>query len=177
MTVESVPALEAVSPLTGWRLSVDGVEAVELPFLGQLSVRTSRDLRRLVLGSAGSHAAQRRQPERVLRLGPDEWLVLTLPAERRSRALSLTEFGSVTDVSAQRTTISLRGPRVRDLLARGCAIDLDPSVAPTGTCVTTLLAQTGVTIVVEADGILLLVRSSFASYLAHWLEDASLDLT
>jgi sarcosine oxidase, subunit gamma len=177
VTVEPVSTLEAVSPLAGWRLSADGVEAVEQPFLGQLSVRTSRDLRRLVLGSAGSHAAQRRQPERVLRLGPDEWLVLTPPADRPSRASSLTEFGPVTDVSAQRTTISLTGPRSRDLLARGCAIDLDPSVAPVGTCVTTLLAQTGVTIVVEAEAILLLVRSSFASYLARWLEDAALDLT
>ena len=177
MTVEPMPTLEAASPLAGWRLSADGVQAVEQPFLGQLSVRTPRDLHRLVLGSAGSHAAQRRQPERVLRLGPDEWLVLTPPTERTSRASSLQEFGPVTDVSAQRTTIALSGPRSRDLLARGCAIDLDPSVAPVGTCVTTLLAQTGVTIVVEADAILLLVRSSFASYLARWLEDASTDLT
>ena len=89
----------------------------------------------------------------------------------------MREFGTVTDVSAQRTTIVLSGPRARDLLARGCAIDLDPSVAPPGTCVSTLLAQTGVLILVERDDVLLLVRSSFASYLARWLEDAALDLT
>ena len=175
-TLPDVPTLVARSPLAGWQLRADGVSALERPFLGQLDVRTSRDLRRLVLGSAGSHAAQRREPERVLRLGPDEWLVLTAPAERAGRASSLQEFGAVTDVSAQRTTIALTGPRVRDLLARGCAIDLHESVAPVGTCVSTLLAQTGVIIVVETDAILLLVRSSFASYLARWLEDASTDL-
>ena len=174
--IPSIPALDARSPLAGWELRADGVHAVEQPFLGQLNMRTARDLRRLVLGSAGSHAAQRRTADRVLRLGPDEWLVLTSPVERVARASSLQEFGAVTDVSAQRTTIELTGPRVRDLLARGCAIDLDPSVAPVGTCVSTLLAQTGVIIVVEADAVLLLVRSSFASYLARWLEDASTDL-
>ncbi len=173
MTVET---LEPRSPLAGWQLTADGVAAVERPLLGQLSVRTPRDLRRLVLGADGSHAARRRNPDRVLRLGPDEWLVLTTPAERTMRTSALQEFGVVTDVSAQRTTIALSGPRARDLLARGCAIDLDPSVAPVGSCYSTLLAQTGVLIVIEADVILLLVRSSFASYLARWLEDASTDL-
>ena len=139
-------------------------------------MRTPRDLRRLVLGAEGSHASQRRQVEQVLRLGPDEWLVLTPNTERELRTTSLREFGVVTDVSGQRTAIELTGPRARDLLARGCAIDLDPSVAPVGTCVSTLLAQTGVIILVEPDAVLLLVRSSFASYLARWLEDAGTDL-
>ena len=173
----TVDLLHARSPLDGWQLQADGITGRERPLLGQVSVRTRRDLRRLVLGAAGSHAARRRDPERVLRLGPDEWLVLTSPAERQMRLSSLPEFGVVTDVSAQRTTISLTGPRVRDLLARGCAIDLDPSVAPVGSSYSTLLAQTGVIIVVERDEILLVVRSSFASYLARWLEDAALDLT
>ncbi len=176
MTVEQVSTLEAASPLAGWRLSVDGVEAVEEPFLGQLSVRTSRDLRRLVLGSAGSHAAQRRRPERVLRLGPDEWLVLTPPAERASRASSLQEFGSVTDVSAQRTTLRLTGEHARTLLAKGCSLDLHPAVRPAGSCLQTLLAQTGVVIVVHEDEFLLLVRSSYARYAADWLTDAAIEL-
>ncbi|WP_375501322.1 sarcosine oxidase subunit gamma [uncultured Jatrophihabitans sp.] len=175
MTAET---LAPQSPLAGWQLTGDGVTGRERPLLGQLSVRTSHDLRRLVLGSDGSHAARRRQPERVLRLGPDEWLVLTTPAERTARGSSLQEFGVVTDVSAQRTTIELTGPRARDLLARGCAIDLEVSVAPVGSCYSTLLAQTGVIIVVDQqDEILLLVRSSFASYLARWLEDACTDLS
>ena len=169
--------LVARSPLAGWELHADGVHGVERPLFGQLSVRTTRDLRRLVLGAEGSHAARRRQPERVLRLGPDEWLVLTTTAERSMRASSLREFGSVTDVSAQRTVLALSGPRARDLLARGCAIDLHPSVAPVGTCVSTLLAQTGVIVVVEPDELLLVVRSSFASYLAAWLADAATDLS
>ncbi|WP_375486211.1 sarcosine oxidase subunit gamma [uncultured Jatrophihabitans sp.] len=168
--------LVARSPLADWQLHADGVAARERPLLGQLSVRTPRDLRRLVLGAEGSHASQRRQVEQVLRLGPDEWLVLTPTADLGSRTTTLREFGVVTDVSGQRTAVELTGPRARDVLARGCAIDLDPSVAPVGTCVSTLLAQTGVIVLVEPEAILLLVRSSFASYLARWLEDASTDL-
>ena len=65
------------------------------------------------------------------------------------------------------------------MLARGCAVDLDPRVAPAGTCVQTLLARAGVTIVVRderAGEFLLLVRASFAAYLAAWLVDACTEL-
>jgi sarcosine oxidase subunit gamma len=48
-------------------------------------------------------------------------------------------------------------------------------VTPVGSCLNTLLAQAPVTLVVRgeaASGVWLLVRSSYASYLAAWLVDA-----
>jgi hypothetical protein len=54
----------------------------------------------------------------------------------------------VCDVSAQRTTLSITGPQAADVLAHGCAIDLDPRAAPAGTCVQTNLARVGVILVV-----------------------------
>jgi sarcosine oxidase subunit gamma len=55
----------------------------------------------------------------------------------------------------------------------GCA---RARVAPTGTCITTLLAQTGIVLQVldaEAGDFQLLVRSSFAGYFASWIADAA----
>jgi sarcosine oxidase subunit gamma len=120
----------------------------------------------------------------VLWLGPDQWLLVGPPGRQDAlgdliRTAAGDEFVAVTDVSAQRVALWLSGPLVPDLLARGCAIDLHPSVSPIGTCVQTLLAQTGVTIVVEQAGataVLILIRPSFVDYLVAWLVDASREL-
>nr|WP_272923832.1 sarcosine oxidase subunit gamma family protein [Streptomyces sp. SID3343] len=118
---------------------------------------------------------------KALWMGPDEWLLIapadtgaTLLMELRSAIGE--EFATVTDVSAQRTVLSLSGNLTRRILAHGCALDLDPRVAPVGACYTTLLAQTGITLVVLAEAapsMWLLVSSSFAPYTATWLVDAS----
>lgn len=123
----------------------------------------------------------------VLWLGPDEWQ-LVAPAEaagelepllREAVGADTADFATLTDVSAQRTAFDLTGPHVRDVLAQGCAIDLHPSASPTGTCVQTLLAQTGVILQVQdasAPAVRLLVRSSYAPYLSAWLADAAAGL-
>jgi sarcosine oxidase, subunit gamma len=118
----------------------------------------------------------------LLWLGPDEWLLLA-PPDTADLAPSLRHaiaphFGTVTDVSSQRTAFDLTGPGAPDLLAHGCAIDLHPRSSPTGTCVQTLLAQTGVTLLVlddapQAPTLRLLVRTSFAPYLRSWLGDVA----
>ena len=85
-------------------------------------------------------------------------------------------WAAVVDVSAQRTIVTLSGRYARDVLAHGCSTDLHPRVAPTGTCITTLLAQTGIVLQVldaEAGDFQLLVRSSFAGYFATWIADAA----
>ncbi|BEP15577.1 sarcosine oxidase subunit gamma family protein [Acidothermaceae bacterium B102] len=169
------------------------VEARELPFLTQLNVRLDPT------GPAGAAVAALlgaglpmspctaviAGEYELLWLGPDEWLVVA-PAGRSDelgaslRSAIGAERGAVTDVSAQRTAVVLRGPGARELLAKGCSIDLHPRVSPRGTCVQTLLAQTGVTLVVHDDtasDFLLLVRASFAVYLAGWLADAAVELT
>ena len=117
---------------------------------------------------------------KVLWMGPDEWLLVAPDGRQddllaRLRSAIGDAFATVTDVSAQRTTLALSGHLVPAVLAQGCAVDLDPRVTPVGSCLTTLLAQAPVTLVVRgeaASGVWLLVRSSFASYLAAWLTDA-----
>ncbi len=189
------------SPLEGWnaefaRLTGD-VRIAEVPFLAQLNLRVEPGGRAAAAAGKSLGGALPAEPctasrssaggigdVEVLWLGPDEWLVLAGPGrpgelENLLRAAIGDCGGAVTDVSAQRTALSLSGSAAREVLARGCAIDLDPRVAPAGTCVQTRVARADVTIVVrdERPGeFLLLVRASFAQYLAAWLLDACTEL-
>jgi sarcosine oxidase subunit gamma len=118
-------------------------------------------------------------------LGPDEWLVTSpfrTPEEletglREAVGADGAEFaGSVVDVSAQRTTLRLRGEHVRDLLSGGCAIDLHPRVFLRGSAAQTLLGQAGVVLMALDDTgthYQIVVRSSFAGYVTSWLLDAA----
>jgi sarcosine oxidase, subunit gamma len=118
-------------------------------------------------------------------LGPDEWLLTSTAEtpeelEARVRAAVVPLGGSAADVSAQRITLRLRGTRVRDVLAKGCAIDLHPRVFGAGRSAQTTLRQAGVVLLAlgdAGDDYLVLVRSSFAGYLADWLLDAALEYT
>ncbi|MFJ9712307.1 MULTISPECIES: sarcosine oxidase subunit gamma [unclassified Streptomyces] len=188
MTVET-PA--RFSPLAEWQdrlaQSPAGFRVRELPCLTQLTLRVppggaAAKAVESCLGVTlpGPLRAELSGDVEVLWMGPDEWLLVAPDGRQddllaRLRSAIGDEFATVTDVSAQRTTLALSGDLVRTVLAQGCAIDLDPRVTPVGSCLTTLLAQAPVTLVVHdgaACGVRLLVRSSFASYLAAWLVDA-----
>lgn len=94
--------------------------------------------------------------------------------------------GAVVDVSAQRTTIRLGGAHARQVLAKGSSVDLHPRVVRPGLAVQTMVAHAGVVLIVLDPGAVeqgqsaeldcrLLVRSTFAGYLADWLLDAALE--
>jgi sarcosine oxidase subunit gamma len=113
-------------------------------------------------------------------LGPDEWLItspFTTPEELEAGLLDAVEDGgTVVDVSAQRTTVRLRGEHVRDLLSGGCSLDLHPRVFRRGAAAQTLLGQAGVLLMALDDTAThyqIVVRSSFAGYLISWLLDAA----
>jgi sarcosine oxidase subunit gamma len=181
------------SPLDGAALA-DGLR--ELPFLAQLVVRLdpgddqARTAVESVIGAlpvdpntvhGGADAA-------VLWLGPDEWLVVGPPngeaildAQLNEALGELQSRVAIVDVSANRTTLELRGPRTRELLEFGCPIDLYPRVFGPGRCAQTLLARANVLIWFVSDDpqpvYRLFVRPSFAAYIAAWLADAAEGLT
>ncbi|GAA4786532.1 sarcosine oxidase subunit gamma [Actinomycetospora chlora] len=115
----------------------------------------------------------------AVRLGPDEWLLASATArpdewERRLDAAAAPAGGTAVDVSAQRTSVRLRGPGARALLAAGCAIDLRPASFPRGRSAQTLLGQAPVLLVAHADDDLqVLVRPSFAGAVVDLLVDAT----
>jgi sarcosine oxidase subunit gamma len=160
------------------------VRIEEVPFLTQLDLRL--DPKSEAAGRAGlalgvslplePNTTARAGDLVVLWLGPDEWLVLAPPGAQVELEAALTESGAVVvDVSAQRTTLALTGPRARDVLAHGCALDLHPRVFAGG-CAQTTLARAQVVLVAEPDGFRVLVRSSFAAYLGEWLLDAASEI-
>ncbi|MGC7101653.1 sarcosine oxidase subunit gamma [Amycolatopsis lurida] len=114
-------------------------------------------------------------------LGPDEWLVTSSTAlpEQFEQELGwvVSAFdGAAVDVSAQRTSIRLRGEQARELLSLGCSIDLRPTAFGQGACAQTHLGQTGVLLLaLGTDDFRLFVRQSFAAYLADWLVDAAVE--
>ena len=123
------------------------------------------------------------QHGKVIWLGPDEWLVLdesTEPwvLEDRLRSVLAPLGGAATDVSAQRTCLRLHGPHAEEVLRAGCSLDVHPRVFGPGSSAQVDLAQAGVVLLALAatgDDFEVLVRSSFAGYLAAWLIDTALE--
>ena len=114
----------------------------------------------------------------ALWLGPDEWLVLGPPGTgpdivgELEAALDGTHR-SVVDVSANRVALELSGPRAKEVLSKGCALDLHPRSWWSGMSAQTTLARTQVILHERSDTTGVLVRPSFADYLVDWLIDAS----
>ncbi|MER7151964.1 sarcosine oxidase subunit gamma [Streptomyces lydicus] len=163
-----------------------GVTLTEWPFLTMVNLRVapaSEAAARIeqTLGAPLSRECGRTTtsgPHTVAWLGPDEWLVLsqaesaTVTAELRA-ALG-GDPGSVVDVSANRTTLELSGPAARQVLEKGCPLDLHPRSFAPGRAVSTTVGPVAVLLwqVDDTPTYRLFPRSSFADYLARWLLDA-----
>jgi sarcosine oxidase subunit gamma len=113
-------------------------------------------------------------------LGPDEWLLVAPEGEAAKIEKTMREsrpidpWLSLVDVSHNFTALMLSGPRTRDLLAMGCALDLHSCAFSAGHCAQTILAKSRVlTRAVDGENsIELWFRNSFAGYMAEWLLDA-----
>lgn len=141
---------------------------------------------KLTLPTKPNTVAGRPSDTRMMWLGPNEWLVITRPGggERAFKALwkELKIDGlhaAVTDSSEARTCIKVSGPRAREVLSKGCAIDLHPSKFGPGQCAQTVVSKIGVMLTQTAGAKTtdpayeLYVLRSFATYLWMWLEDAA----
>ncbi|ADI04679.1 sarcosine oxidase, gamma subunit [Streptomyces bingchenggensis BCW-1] len=163
-----------------------GVTLAEWPFITMVNLRVdpaseAADRIEKALGAplprqCGHIAAS--GPRTVVWLGPDEWLVLS-QAEGTAVAAELRNAlagapGSIVDVSANRTTLELSGPAARQVLEKGCPLDLHPRAFGPGQAVSTTVGPVAVLLwqVDDAPTYRLFPRSSFADYLARWLIDA-----
>ena len=119
----------------------------------------------------------------ALWLGPDQWL-LTCPRDEVGSLLSALRdaladvHSAITDVSDARIALRLAGPSARDVLAKGCPLDLHPRAFAAGSCAQSLLAKAAVLVhLVDDDpargpAFDVYVARSFTHYLWMWLEDA-----
>jgi len=164
-----------------------GVTLRERPFLGYVNLRGNpgeSGFLEAVKGVAGVDLP--REPNTIANgtdctaiwLGPDEWYLVTAPGNERKTIEALGEVlagrhFAVNDVTSNYTTIELSGAHARDVLEKGCTLDLHPQAFREGQCAQTLLAHAGMLIRPLGDGFELVVRRSFADYVFVWMEDAA----
>jgi sarcosine oxidase, subunit gamma len=185
------------SPLADYRARFDALSLAsrgelslrELPFVAQVNLRADPSevaLMDRLTASLGfalpviPNTVTAKQDRRALWLGPDEWLIVGPQDEEKGLAQALWNglggaFGSIVDVSANRTVIEIRGRNAPQVLASGVPIDLEMRSFGPGHCAQTLLAKTQVIVELVNDdpAFDLYVRSSFALYAAEWLLDAA----
>ncbi|WP_017624231.1 sarcosine oxidase subunit gamma [Nocardiopsis chromatogenes] len=127
----------------------------------------------------------------VLWSGPGRYLVVDSEATGRGLCAGLSaalggEYGrlcaAVADLSAQRTVLELSGPDAEEVLARGCPMDLHPREFGAGSYAQTVIGKAAVGLHRtggpgpsggDATAFRILVRASFADYLARLLTDAA----
>ena len=119
----------------------------------------------------------------VFWLGPDEFMVAgddgNVDLERGLRAAAEGHHVALVDVSDGRAVIRIVGARARDVLEKGCSLDLHDRVFAPGRCAQSGLAQASILLHRIADPAAnetawdIYVDRSFAGYLWMWLEDAA----
>jgi sarcosine oxidase subunit gamma len=159
----------------------------EVPYLAQINFRADpndADILQRLASTIGfllpvvPNTVTSQADHRALWLGPDEWLVVGPDGQHEVLEQALRNglngtFGSIVDVSANRTVLEIGGPNARELLARGVPIDLDARSFGPDRCAQTLLAKAQVIIERRVESAFhVFVRASFAGYIADWLLDA-----
>ena len=185
---------DRAAPLAALQHRIDdagfaGATLATVPFLAQVGVRldpsgpaAARVEAALGFALPEANRVAEAGGRRALWLGPDEWLVVAADGEERSLVALLADAiagdGCVVDLSANRTGLELSGTDARTVLATCCSLDLHPRVFTTGQCAQTLVQKAGVLIEHRGEDryLLLLVRPSFAAYVAEWLLDGMLGL-
>jgi sarcosine oxidase subunit gamma len=119
---------------------------------------------------------------RVLSFAPSEWLVVSVAIEgpRLADQLSQRVAGegmAVVDLSCALKGLRVEGSAARELLSKGCGLDLHPRVFPAGRCARTRFAQ--LPVIVDCTNLKpafdLYVSRSCLKYLQSWLNDAAVE--
>ena len=113
-------------------------------------------------------------------LGPSEWLVVDVGGDaaviEATLRKSLKGHISIVDVSGGQTCINLRGVAVETVLKKSSIYDFegwDSAKATSGRVVQTTFAKASAVVSNRSDGSYdLVIRRSFADYVAQWLLDA-----
>jgi len=108
---------------------------------------------------------------------PQRWLLLTPRAAPGAAAADWQRHcagaGAAVDLSSGLAALYLQGRAVRDVLARGCRLDLDPGVFTAGQAAATIVAQVSIILAALGPGYLLLTPATTALHLNEWLESAA----
>ena len=164
-----------------------GLVVTELAHLGKINLRGGNDMLPVISNHTGCGALPDNNrvvtvgDRHLVWLGPDEFLLLCAAGTETHQHSQLTLdmasiHAAVTNVTDSLCALSLRGPAVRQVLAKGCSLDLHPSKFGAGDSAQTMLAHAAITLMAHDEtGFTLICRTSFAPYVAEWLIDAGLE--
>jgi sarcosine oxidase, subunit gamma len=176
------------SPLNGMNIGTVATVAIrELPGLHSIDLRVesgssthaavTKVLGMDLPGKPGQTAGASGGEAHALCLAPDWWLIVGFQeAEQKLAPLRMKDdyHFSVVDVSGQRTTIELEGPKVREVLAHLWDQDLREKSFPVGTVSQGLMAKAPVIVAhIAPFRYRVMVRSSFALHFWKALVDAA----
>jgi len=109
----------------------------------------------------------------ALAVRPERWLLLSAPAAPGTTAGSWERAvggaAAVIDLSSALTAWHLAGTAVREMLTRGCRLDLRHEAFAPGRAAATVIAQVSVILTALPAGVLLLTPASTAGYFHEWL--------
>lgn len=115
----------------------------------------------------------------ALPIAPRQWILVSKDEKAlefsHTIAQEIIEHGYVSEQSDSRICIKISGKYARELLSRGCRLDLHPSVESPGFCAQTPIAQIGV-LLHQIDALPtydLYLYSGFARSFWHWLNDTA----
>ncbi|MEC9415054.1 MAG: sarcosine oxidase subunit gamma family protein [Pseudomonadota bacterium] len=108
-------------------------------------------------------------------MSPNEWLVSSKSDIKRfiKTIRSKVNMHAI-DQTGGLVQMTLQGERVRDLLAKGCTLNVDEGVLLPGQCAQTGLSKANIllSLINDSPKFNLIVRRSYAEYVARWLEHA-----
>ena len=110
-------------------------------------------------------------PARTLCIGPGDWLIVS----SGSSAPEISGSGlALVDLSDGLVALAVSGPAAREVLSKGCGLDLHRFAA--GKCTRTRFAQIPVVLeCLDETRFELHVARSYLHYLRAWLTDAALE--
>lgn len=186
---EGITNAEARSPLNGRvPIEIDGLTIRELPLLGKVTLRgdagdkTFAAAAKKVLGAAlptEPMTGVRAGEIRILWKAFDEWLIWTpdgaqLQLVTDLRAAMADVAKAVVDISDYYHVIRVEGPLSRELLAKGCLVDLHPRKFSPGQATGTGFHHATIFVtLVEADTFDIMIRWSYADYLWRYFADGA----
>ena len=117
--------------------------------------------------------------EKVIWLGPDEWLIVSDDDDAFLKLLN--EIGdleaSVTDVSENRTIIRIRGKKTYVLLSKFLVLDIEKNLSTDLSCAQTLFVKVPVLLVRKHYGAIdIFVNRSHANYIYNLIVDGTKNL-
>jgi heterotetrameric sarcosine oxidase gamma subunit len=109
----------------------------------------------------------------ILAVRPERWLLCCASAApgaaARSWQAACDGHAAVIEHSAALTLSYVTGAAAREMLKRGCRLDLDPRFFPAGAAAATIMAQVPVILAALASGVMLLTPASTSRHFREWL--------